>query len=205
MAKNEIGVLGHISVKITIAIAIAVVALIVILLHIFVPSARKELEFAIAVIGGATAIYAGYYTALSIRMHSERQKRRSSFEALAPLSNIDMAKIRTLVEKEIKPKDISPEELYHKIMDDHNLYSAVNSLLGLFEDISIGIQKDYFDEEVLFYSLGYMVPWYFDGLRHFIDQERKADSYLYWDTEKLATAWRSHKSLMTGKTYEFTC
>ncbi|MHC4445710.1 MAG: DUF4760 domain-containing protein [Planctomycetota bacterium] len=204
MKIKEIGVLGRISVKITIAIVIAAIALLVILLHIFLPDARKELEFATAVVGGATAIYAGYYTATSIRINSERQKKRSSFDALAPLNNIDMANLRILIEREVMPKDISPEDLYKKITNDPKLLTSVTSLLGLFEDISIGIQKDYFDEEVLFYSLSFMVPWYFDGLRHFVDQERKQGKHLYCEVEKLATAWKSDKSLMTGKIYEFS-
>jgi hypothetical protein len=204
MSKYEPGVLGRISIKFTIAVVLAVLAIVVILVHVFVAKAREELQFALVVVGGTAAVYAGYYTANTVQQNAKLQKRRSSFEALAPMNNIDMASIRILVEKEIRPKNISPKELYQKITTDRELLTAISSLLGLFEDISIGIQQDYFDEDILFYSISFLVPCYFDGLRPYIDEERKRDPHFFCEVEKLAVAWKAGKSMMTGKKYEFT-
>ena len=202
MATKEIGVLGHISLKVTIVVVLAVLAVGIILLHILLPCARKEIEFALAVIGGATAVYAGYYTARSIRINSERNKKASSFEMLAPLNKTDMTQIRAYIENSISRTNVSPDQLYDEIKKDRGLYSAIILSLGIYEDISIGIQKDFLDEDVLFQSLGFIVPLHFYGLQHFISQERKVEKDLYCETEKLAMAWRANKSLATNKEYK---
>jgi len=184
-------------------ILLAILALIVIVLHICYPKIQKELEFTMAVTGGAAVVYAAYYAAKAFHQNAIQQKLHRSFQAITPLNNIDQASIRILVEKEIKPKNISPEQLYEKITSDHNLLTAVTTLLGLFEDISIGIQKGYYDEETLFLSISFIVPWYFEGLRPYIDEERKNYcSDLFSEGEKLSIAWKANKSMVTGKKFE---
>jgi len=207
MKKKEFGVLFGISVslKITMAVILGLVSLIVIVLYCLVDSARAELTFAVGLLGGAAMIYAAYYAGISLRVAKYEGKQQRSFEILSSLNSIVMGKVRHLIEDEVFTKKIAPAELYQKILSDLDLLSGITALLGQFEDISIGVQYGYMDEDVLFYSLGFLVPWNFEGLKHYIDEERlrTGEEKLYCETEKLANAWNSRQSLRTGKTYQW--
>ena len=206
MKTKEVGVIFGISVKVTLAILLAIIALSVIVLHVFIPKIRGELSFATAVVGGTAVVYAGYYAGISVKLTLEQSRMEHSFEILSCLNTLDMARIRLLIESESSQRSISPEALYKKINEDKDLLSAVTTILGLWEDTSIGIRLGYLSEDILFYSLSFIIPMHFDGLRHFIDEERKRynDAYLFCELEKLADTWKNKRSLLTGEVYEFT-
>lgn len=203
MKTNEPGVLFGLSLKVTLALVVGIVSLIVVLLHIFIPNARDEISFATAVIGGAAVVYGGYYAGVSVRVAMQRAKADHSFQMLNALNSIDMAKIRILIENEIYQKDVPPAEVYDRIVGDNELLSAVTTIFGLWEDVSIGVRLDYLDEDVLFYSLSFLIPWHFENLKQYIYEERKRNSnpHVYIEMEKLADAWKNDKSLLTGKAY----
>lgn len=202
---KEPGVLFGLSLKVTIALVLAIIALIAILLHIFIPKAREEIAFGTAVAGGAAVVYGAYYAGVSLKVATEQTKKHRSFQMLQNLNRIDMVRVRLLIENEVSEKNISPEELYKKMVGDQKLLSAVTTLLGLFEDISVGIQFGYLDEDVLFYSLGFLLPWHFEGLKYYVEEERKKnnESRLYCEAEKLSHAWKPHTSLLHGEIYKF--
>jgi hypothetical protein len=164
MKADEPGVLFGLWLKVTIALVLILISLVVILLHIFIPSAREEIAFATAVVGGAALVYAGYYAGVSAKFAREQAKKEHSFRILESLNRLDMAEVELLIENEVSKKDISPADLYQKIIGDIKLLGSVTTILGIWEDISIGIQFGYFDEDVLFYSLSFLVPWHFNSV-----------------------------------------
>ncbi len=203
MKTDEPGVLFGLSLKVTIALVLILISLAVILLYIFIPSARGQIAFATAVVGGAAVVYAGYYAGVSVKLAREQAKKEHSFGMLETLNCLDMAGVRVLIENEVSNKDISPTDLYQKIIGDTELLRSIMSVFGFWEDISVGIQFGYLDEEVLFYSLSFLIPWHFDSLKHYIDEERQRinNPHLYIEMGKLADAWKNDKSLLTGETY----
>jgi len=205
MKTNEDDVIFGISLKVTLAILLAIISLILILSHIFIPKIRSEITFATAVVGGAAVVYAAYYAGLSAKLVTKQGKQHAAFQVLEALTSPEMMLIRLRIENEISEKNVSvaPEKLYETIIADEKLLGGIRTLLGLFEKISVGIRLGYLDEDVLYYTLGFLLPFHFESLQHYIDQRRTHDKepHLYWEVEQLRNAWGSHTSLRTGKAY----
>lgn len=199
------GELFRLAVRVNVGIPLSIISLIVILLYIIWPPIRAQLTFVTAVMGGAAVIYAGYYTGISVRLANKQAEMEHSFKVLSLLNTDFMARIEQLIEDKGTDPDVAPEKLYKKICEDRSLRIAVSTVLGLWDDISIGIRLRYFDEEVLFYSLSFLVPWHVDNLKHFIrrERERLKDCYVFWEAERLAGAWKENKSLVTGETFKY--
>jgi len=201
MLLKQPGVLGKISIKITVALLLALICLALIIIFVLFPTFQDNLKFAVAVIGGAAAIYGGYYAAITFHLSLQEKKKEHSFDFLRILNQLDMYEVRKIIEHEIECENISPNDLYNKIKSDLRLCTSVETTLGFFEDISIAIQENYADERILYLSVGYTAPWLFRGLQHFIHMERKKceDNTLFIEIEKLADAWKVNKSIINGE------
>jgi len=206
------GVLFGLSLKITVAVLLGVVVLALILLHILMQSAKDEIEFATAVAGGAAVIYGAYYASVSLRVatkqaktDAEEKRKLESFHVLLNMHSMRLTRLRRFIEDEVKDRnEIAPKDLHDRIVGEQRLLSAVNATFGLWEDISIGIQYGCLDEDVMFYSLAFVVPWHLEMLWAYIAEEREiADNHMYCEMEKLATAWKDRKSLLTGEEYHW--
>ncbi len=199
MATRGVVVLWR--VPITIVAVLGAVIIGVILFHIFYEPARAELLFAVQVVSYSMAVFAGYYAAVTYRMNVEHNRKQGSFAALEPLGTAEIVKTRVFIEKNVATTKVSQDRIVAKVRGDQSLYADVNTLLGFFEDISIGIQNDYYDEAVLYSSLSFMVPTYYGWLQHFVESERMAakDVSLWNQVEKLSVAWKDKKSLLSGK------
>ena len=140
----------------------------------------------------------------------ERAAKDRAFDVLHQLNNIDMAKIRVVIDPHVRDKEklsqTSAEEFHGKVLADSELANGVRVLLGLFEDTSIAIQEGHADEKVLYKSLKFLVPWTYSGLKLYIDQERHVTGphaeKLFCELEDLSNAWEKNRSLRTGKTLE---
>ena len=205
MDTKKVGELIRVHIKVTIAVLLSIVSLIIILLYIICPPIRDELTFATAVVGGSSVIYAGYYTGISVRLANKQAKMEHSFKIINLLNTEFMARIEHLIEDKGTDPNVAPQNLYRSIHEDKSLQMAVVTVLGLWDDVSIGIRLGYFDEEVLFYSLSFLVPWHVENLIYFIRQERERfkDPYVFWEVERLAGAWKDNKSLVTGETFKY--
>lgn len=166
-------------------------------------SIRTELTFITAILGGLAFLHSKYYIAKSLKVAIERDKLSWSFNIAKELGNIDVVKIRTFLEKKITSTDIPPSEFYNKIVSDIDVHSSTKMLLGLFEDSSVAVQSGLADEESLFRSLGYLVPWAFRSFSLYIEQVRKetGDDRIYCELEKLHDSWKNKTSLLSGKQY----
>jgi len=169
MSKSP-GEISSFTVKLTIAVILTVLALAAILLHIFIPSWNREIEFAAVVIGGAAAVYAAYYTAISLRLSVTLTRDRNTFDLLKELNRIDVTRIRLEIKHKLSAENLTAKDVHEKILADSELLGAVNTLLGLFEDMSLAVQYDHVNEEILYYSLLFLVPWTFDTLKPFINE-----------------------------------
>jgi hypothetical protein len=206
MPQTQVGHIARFRVTITVAVVVALLAGALIVAFLFFPAYGEQLKFAAAVFGGSAAVYAAYYVGAALREQLIRGKRKNAFDMLQSLNCIDMAKVRILIKKEISNKHLSPHDLYERIMGEPELLSAVSTLLGFLEDISIAIQYDYVDEEVMFFSLEYLAPWFYFGLRPYIEEKRRVDNNacLFVELQKVVHVWQESKSLVNGRHFRVT-
>ncbi len=203
MPIREPGRFGSISVPITLALLLSVMSALLILGHSLLPSWKDQFTFAAAVIGGAAAVYAGYYTAATIWATTERARVTAAFEFLREFNRIGYSKIRTRLRKEIDWTNQSPTEIHAKILGDADLLEVVTNTLSTFEDLAIAIQARYVDEEVLYYSISGTAAWVHDHLIHYIQEEKsKRGDTFYVEFQKLVGAWKNRRSLLTGREFK---
>jgi hypothetical protein len=191
----------RVPVKITWAVVLGLASAAVLLVSFKLPERREEIKFAISVLAGAAVLYSAYYAGTTLRRSSRMARITAAFGILKELNSIDMAKIRTLIDKELKDMRLSPQQVYERIMNDEALLTALTAYLGILEDAAIAIDAEYADEEILYRSISFLVPWTFEGLRHYIDEERSRskDTTLYCELERLSVAWSSGRSLQSGR------
>ena len=202
---NHTGVLASLKlhINITIAVVLGLASLVIIFLHWYFPPIRDELVFAVGVVGGASAIYLGFYTSKSLRVNVERQKQQNAFELLRDLYRVDTAAMIILIRDNFG-KNVSEIDHCKKIEADKELHNSVLTVLGVFEDTSLAIQVDMACERILYLSLGFLVPWMFDNMEPFIKyrRDRDKDPSLYIEIEKLTKAWKDKKSIKDGSMLE---
>ena len=201
MTRREPGALVSLNIKIGVAIILLFLGIILCGLYIKYNQIREELTFISAIIGGLAMVYSSYYLSLTLRENIRREKLRRAFYFTEKLNSIDRAGIRVFIEKELHGGEIPPADFHEKIISDRDLHSAIKSLLGLFEDISIAIQYDYIDEEATYQSLAFLIPFIYQTFLPFIKEERRRFERpsLFYELEKLAGSWKLKKSLLTGK------
>lgn len=198
--------------KVRVAVLLAILAVVVILCYIFIPKSRNTLTFITAMVGGAAVLYGGYYAGISVKTATEQARKQESFRVLLSIHSLHLTNLRRFIERKVKnekdknmsKEEISPADLHDKIVDNPELLTAVNATFGLWEDISVGIQFGCLDEDLLFYSLAFIIPWHFKMLEFYIREERiREDAHIYVEMQKLAEAWGQYKSLLTGEEYSW--
>lgn len=201
MRNREPGSLINLRINIGIATILLILGGGLCWLYVENTAMRAELTFISAVIGGLAVVYSGYYMGLTLRENIRRDKLNRSFVFTEKLNSIDRASIRVFIEKELHSGEIAPADFHNKVISDHKLHPAVKSLLGLFEDISVAVQYDYVDEEAIYQSLAFLIPFTYQTFLPFIQEERRRFERpsLFCELEKLAGAWKLGKSLVTGK------
>lgn len=164
---------------------------------------KEDIKFAAAVIGGAAAIYTAYHAWATLRSNIKRDKQRRSFEIIDSFNELDRTRIRLFLQKNINASIKSPEEIYKLLKEEKELEEGVVHLLGVLEDVSIAIQTDAADEEILFLSLRGIVIKTTKEFRGYIDYQRKNEdnNFYYIELEKLYDKWKENKSLVTGKSF----
>ncbi len=163
---------------------------------------REELTYISAILGGLAAIYAGYYVAANLKITTERDKVHRSFEIIHRLDYPDWVKVRWFLDKgDIDHKKDAPEKMYEKINDDFELQIAVSSMLSIFENLSIAIQRGYADEITLFLSTCVQIPYYYEKLSPYIGEMRRKynNDIICIEFEKLARSWKNQKFLSSNK------
>lgn len=188
-------------VKITISIVLTLLGVILIWAFIYFGQYREIFAFSTAVSAGLAAIYAGFYIALTLRCTLQRDKLRSAADVLKTIGGIELHDVRNFIIKNLEFEETKPAELHDKIMKDEKIYHAVTTVLGQFEDLSICIQKDLYDEELLYMSLYFMIPYFYNSLKTHIEALRIKynDPGLFCELQKLAYSWESKRYLSSGK------
>jgi len=163
---------------------------------------REELTFISAIVGGLATIYAGYYVAVNVKIKIERDKVHRSFEIIHRLDVPGAVKVRWFIEKGgIDHEKDAPVDIYNKINDDFELQIAVSSILSMFENLSIAIQRGYADEVTVYLSTCVQVPYYYEKLSPYIGEIRRRykDNTICIEFEKLARSWKSKRFLSSNK------
>lgn len=199
--SQQTGVLFGVKVTISVFVVMAVIAVFLIAAYYLLPGLRSELTFFSAIIAALGIVYNGYYNAATLRESIDRDKMHRAFEFTKELNEIDRAKIRVFIENNINVSSTAPHEIHSKIIEDEYLHSAIKSMLCVFEDASIAVQKGYVDESTLFASLSFLLPRTFEDFKSFIQEERRRfqDERLFSEIERLSNAWSANRSIITGK------
>jgi hypothetical protein len=199
---RDLGILLKVKFNFTILSLLLLLGIVLVLVYIFIEEFRAELTFISAITAGLAAIYAGYYAAKSIKIATERDKVHRAFEIIHRLDIPDFVRTRQFIEKiDIDPTKDSAVGMFKKINDDFELQSSVTSLLSMFENLSIAIQRGYVDEVTVYLSTCVQVPYYFDKLSPYINYVRKKynSNAISIEFEKLANSWKARKFLSSGK------
>lgn len=163
---------------------------------------RGQLTFLSAIVGGLAAVYAGYYVAANIKITIEREKVHRSFEIIHRLDIPDAVRFRWFIEKGgIDPKRGAPKKIYNKINKNFDLQVAVTSILSMFENLSIAIQRGYADEVTVYLSTCVQVPYYYEKLSSYIGYIRGKyrNNTICIEFEKLARSWKTERFLSSNK------
>jgi len=202
MAKKKIGEILRFNINIPLWFLVVFAISITIASYFYFPHNRDDVKFIATLIGGTAAIYSAYYGGMALRQQIEREKQKSSFEILSLLNRPEFVEVRKFIETEVKnPDEMADTVLYQKINENQKLDSAVTIVLGILEDASIAIQKEYVCEECLYQSIYQIVVTNFTGLKGYIDQSRsqKQEPLYYIELERLCNSWKSGKRLSDGK------
>lgn len=165
-----------------------------------VDDAHETLNDVYAAIGGAAVIYAAYATGAAVMDNARRHKADRTFEMLDRYNDLASVEVRQFLRENIEGKKFTTESMLKFLQNKKNKesYARIMSLLGFFEDMAIAVDEDYVDEDLLYRSLGYMVPWTFDLLRPFISEFRQHASQtnhghdtdaLFEEVERLRNRW----------------
>jgi len=200
--SKKIGDLLSFNVRISLAFALFILVILFIIIYFLCASAyREDLKFFAILIGTSTAIYSAYFVGASLRMQVYHEKQKSSFEILGLLNRPEFVEVRNFLEREVDCHErLSDTDLFNKISTNKELANAVTIVMGILEDMSIAIQYDYVDEDILHCSLSSIVIRNFSGLRGWLEQNRRTidDEELGIEWQKLVDSWKSGKRLSDG-------
>lgn len=162
---------------------------------------RPTLEFAGAVIGGSAAVFGAFYAFLMASSSAAQKRRERSFQLIDQLNDLEMLHQRIRLAAKLEKQD--PGDRPSFIRNEADREAVANHVLGIFEDLAFAIDANIADEKMLFKSLCFMVPYYWDLFQSFIMSERVQckDDQLWENMDRLAKAWTNSKSLRTGKVF----
>jgi hypothetical protein len=204
--KKPAGVLAQSSVKLrfTFAMLLAAVGLLFLTAYIMLPAYRDEMKFGASLAVGLTAIYSAFYFATNFRYRNKQELVARSLDSLKDITSYDFTLIRMQLEQVFDQAKVPPAELYDRICADTTTHAPVLFLLNTFEHLAFLVRLEYVDEETLYLSLNYLLPYWVGTCKPYIDERRrrKDKRSLYTDSEALANAWTSGKLLSTGKEVE---
>jgi hypothetical protein len=159
---------------------------------------RGELTFAVAVCGGAAALYSAYYNGAKLRSDLDRQRMQATFAMINSLEKADTQVVARLRDKQAQT---SNDEIYIKITMDQSIEGSVDRVLGFAEDISIAAASGYADEDILFKSVRFIVVATWDLTKDYVKRERDrlASPSIFVQCERLAEAWAKDRSVRDGR------
>jgi len=202
MPKKNIGEFLRVNVIISLWPVLVITVLVFLISYLYASAYRDEIKFVVILFGGAAAIYSAYYVGAALHMQVSRDRQKASFDILDLLNRPEFIDVRIFLEKECEGNTkLSVEELFKKIEQQKELTNAVHIVMGILEDMSIAIQYEYVDEDILYLSLEALVRRNWFGLRGWVEQLRaeKNDSKLWIEIQKLADSWASGIRLSDGR------
>ncbi len=187
--------------KFSVALTLFVLAIGITVIYGLFLDYRDIVKFGTTVLGGMAGLYAAFYVGKSLKIKVKRDALRQSLDLIHIQDTIELNKVRTLIDKELYLKEIAPSEMYKLISDDSRMNNAVITVLNQFETVALTIENGLADENMLYWSLSFRVPFYFDTLKPFVTQLRKELNCedLFIETEKLANSWNAKKYLYSGE------
>jgi hypothetical protein len=198
---RPIGTLASFNLRLTVAAVLALAGGAILLAYLLLPGHRDGLKFSAAAAFGLTAIYSAFYAGASIRYRNRLETIGRSADLVREVSSFELTKIRMKLERSFDQEKIPPAELYDKILADEETHATVIYMLNKFDYLASLVRLGYVDEEALYVSLNYLLPFWVKTFRPYIDERRhrKGRHSLYTDAEALAAAWNSGHLLSTGK------
>lgn len=195
-ARPQLGE-SRVSFKVTVALVILALSAALITVYFVFPLFRSHLVFIAAVIGGAGAIYGGYYTGLTVKQLRHQELKNRSFELVRRLDDIATISQRKRLESEIKVGGSSDQHVYSTIQGDKELLGIATMLLNYFEDLAIAVQEDFVDERIMFRSLRWIACSTNERLGPYVRELRRMQSTptFYIQFDRLVKRWSEAKAL----------
>jgi uncharacterized protein YdcH (DUF465 family) len=160
---------------------------------------NKDLvKVAVMIAGGGAAIYGAFYAGQSFRLKTIQDKKSKSFEFTRLFNHKEFIEVRHFIASKLEGRaKLSDEKIYKMISTNSKLKCNVHMVLCSFEDISIAIQADFVDEEILHKSLCGLVLKNWEYLEGYIKQyrEKQENPAGCIEFENLERCWRSGKRL----------
>lgn len=198
------GILTQVRFTLNLAVALSLVGVCVVTAFILFSSIRQFLIFGMAVGGGIATIYSAYYIGQALHQQIYRDKLHRTFELITQFTDTDFSKVRHFIEISLDHDNTPPAEIFNKIKDDSDLYSAVKTALNWFELVATAVRTGHVDEKTSYYLIYYSMDYYFQCLKPYTLEERKQseDADIYIEAENLLKSWNSGKYLINGKEIE---
>lgn len=188
--------------------------IILIIIYFVFPDSHDAIKFISTLTVGAAVICSACYVGESLRLQVRHNMRKASFELLNMINTKELVKDRSFIEERIMQCEaMTDQALYDKINNDKELDTAVISVTGIFEDMSILIQAGFMDESILYKSMRSIVLRNWKGLEGWIKhtrERRKKESPLKEEStliefQKLTTSWDMGKRLIDGQKFDPLC
>jgi len=202
MPKKIVGELLRLNVSVPLWFILIAGVLVFLISYLYSPAYREQIKFAAALFGAAAAIYSAYYVGAALRLQVSRNRQKASFEIIGLLNRPEFVEVRNFLEHGVEGHEkLSAEDLFSKIDKDEKLDNAVTVVAGILEDMSIAIQVDYVEEDILYTSLVSIVHRNWSGLRGWLEQlrQKRCDPVIGIELQKLAASWESGRRLSDGK------
>jgi hypothetical protein len=197
---SRLGQLGVLRIPVTIFLVVLMACIISIMLFYSGSDDERELiKFTLTVIGAGTVIYTAYYAAKTLERSVTQSKKQAAFSLLDGFNELNFTEIRSYLHNILDHKQMSPKDVYTLLSGDEEVYPKIIATMGYFEDLSIAIQTDYVDEEIIYRSLCCLVPEVSEKLNGYIKHmQSEYDNGLFIEFVKLSNCWKDGKYLYSG-------
>ena len=192
--KRKPGTLGQITIRLSIGVLLALLAGIATLLFGVFPQYRDIITFGAAAAGAAITLFGGYYAALAYTTKLDQDKASHSFRLLEGTNTKEFTDALVYVHG-LESDAQSDATKYENLIKNQQTLTSIKLMLNFLEDIAIAIKQDFVDEDVIYLSLGTVIPNAFNRLKFFIDRERERydDKRVYEELEYLVDSWKPRK------------
>ena len=205
MSKRNIGEIMRIDIAVPIWGATLFLAVVLCALYAVPIPYRPFVNHVVAVLGGIAGLTSAWYVAIAMHRRHAHTRKEATFQLLGRLLCAEYLDVIDFIREEVvdAKNDLSPAQLAEKIHSiPARLRSVVHTLEAL-EMVSLAVQHDYVDEDIVHQHIGYITQFLFDTLDPYLTivRAKTENQAIYCEGGKLYQAWRNGRSLSGGAAF----